>query len=94
MYYLGQVWDAKKPFDNNYDAEFPGIAGANGQVEPITIGEGNVIKGWDQGLIGVKAGSRVLLEIPAKLGYGKKGSGKLIKGGDTLVFVVDVLGVG
>jgi len=92
--YLGQVWDAKKAFDNNYDAEFPGIAGASGQPEPVTIGAGNVIKGWDQGLVGVKAGSRVLLEIPARLGYGKKGSGKLIKGGDTLVFVVDVLGVG
>jgi peptidylprolyl isomerase len=92
--YLGQVWDGKKPFDDNYDAEFPGISDSSGQAAPVVIGKGNVIKGWDRGLVGVKAGSRVLLEIPARLGYGKKGSGKLIKGGDTLVFVVDVLGVG
>ncbi|MFS3130368.1 FKBP-type peptidyl-prolyl cis-trans isomerase [Nocardioides sp. Bht2] len=86
--YLGQVWGAKKPFDENYTAQTPTIGGSL-----LTLGTGSVIKGWDQGLDGVTAGSRVLLVIPAELAYGDKGSGKDIKPGDTLTFVVDVLGV-
>ena len=86
MRYLGQVWDAKKPFDENYKAEAPGS---------FQIGVGQLVKGWDRGLVGVKSGSRVLLVIPPKLGYGAKGNKDAgIKGTDTLVFVVDVLGVG
>ncbi|CAM3195891.1 FKBP-type peptidyl-prolyl cis-trans isomerase [Nocardioides dubius] len=86
--YLGQVWGAKKAFDENYTASSPTVAG-----NPLTLGVGSVIKGWDQGLEGVTAGSRVLLVIPAALGYGAEGKGEDIKGGDTLTFVVDVLGV-
>lgn len=90
--YLGQVWGAKAHFDSNYDAAGPGFPNQQGGIDPVTI-PGAVIKGWNQGLVGVKAGSRVLLVIPSRLGYGEKGSGKKIKPGDDLTFVVDVLGV-
>lgn len=55
------------------------------------IGVGQVIAGWDTGLVGQKVGSRVLLVIPAAEGYGEEGSPPNIAGGDTLVFVVDIL---
>jgi peptidylprolyl isomerase len=81
--YLGQVYDAKAPFDESYSkepAEFP-------------IGVGQVIKGWDDRLVGRTVGSRVILEIPPADGYGPKGNPQAgIKGTDTLFFVVDILG--
>ncbi len=81
--YLGQVYDAAKPFDESYSkepAEFP-------------IGVGQVIDGWDQRLVGRTVGSRVILEIPPAQGYGKQGNEQAgIKGTDTLFFVVDILG--
>jgi peptidylprolyl isomerase len=92
MRYLGQVWKADTPFDQNYDAVGPGFPNQNGGIDPATI-PGQLIKGWNEGLVGVTAGSRVMLVVPSRFGYGKEGSGDLIKGGDTLVFVVDVLGV-
>ena len=56
------------------------------------IGEQTVIKGWDQGLVGQRIGSRVILTIPSDLGYGSKGSSDgTIKGGDSLIFAVDIL---
>ncbi len=80
--YLGQVYDAEKPFDESYSgepAEFP-------------IGVGQVIKGWDERLVGRTVGSRVILEIPPADGYGKTGNEQAgIKGTDTLFFVVDIL---
>jgi peptidylprolyl isomerase len=85
MRYLGQVWKGAKPFDENYTAE---------QITPFNIGVGSLIPGWDKGLVGVPQGSRVLLVVPPKDGYGKAGNKQAgIKGTDTLVFVVDVLGV-
>jgi peptidylprolyl isomerase len=85
MRYLGQVWKGAKPFDENYTAE---------QITPFNIGVGALIPGWDKGLVGVTQGSRVLLVVPPKDGYGKAGNKQAgIKGTDTLVFVVDVLGV-
>lgn len=92
MRYLGQVWQADAPFDENYSAIGPGFPNQNGGIDPATI-PGQLIKGWNEGLVGVKAGSRVMLVVPSRFGYGKEGSGELIKGGDTLVFVVDILGV-
>ncbi len=83
--YLGQVYQADKPFDESYSkdpAEFP-------------IGVGQVIKGWDERLVGRTVGSRVILEIPPADGYGKTGNeGAGIKGTDTLFFVVDILAAG
>jgi len=83
--YLGQVYGAKKPFDESYSKD-PASFG---------IGTGQVIPGWDKTLVGVKVGSRVLLAIPPKEGYGSKGNPSAgIKGTDTLYFVVDILSAG
>jgi peptidylprolyl isomerase len=62
--------------------------------QPYTtaIGVGQVIKGWDTGLVGQTVGSRVLLAVPPAEGYGSAGSSAAgIKGTDTLVFVVDII---
>jgi peptidylprolyl isomerase len=80
--YVGQIWNGAV-FDSSYKrnalASFP-------------IGTGNVIPGWDEALVGVKAGSRVLLSIPPAKGYGATGNTQAgIKGTDTIVFVVDVV---
>jgi peptidylprolyl isomerase len=71
-------------FDNSYD---------RGQAFPVTLGAGQVIKGWDQGLVGIKSGGRRQLDIPADLAYGDSPQGDIIKAGDALTFVVDALAV-
>lgn len=81
--YLGQVYAGDEPFDESYSADPVGFG----------IGLGQVIKGWDQALVGQTVGSRVVLAIPPDLGYGPKGSPEAgIGGDDTLYFVIDVLG--
>ncbi|WP_194948438.1 FKBP-type peptidyl-prolyl cis-trans isomerase [Actinomyces trachealis] len=83
-HYLGQSWNGEV-FDNSYD---------RGQPLSFQIGVGMVIRGWDDGLVGQRVGSRVLLSIPSELGYGDRGVPQAgIKGGDTLVFVTEILGV-
>ena len=57
----------------------------------FTLGEGQVIPGWDQGVVGMKVGGRRELIIPPKLGYGAQSPGAGISDNDTLVFVVDLL---
>ncbi len=80
--YLGQIWKGKV-FDNSYDRGVPSA---------FPIGVGQVIPGWDESLVGVKAGSRVLLSIPPDKGYGSSGNSQAgISGTDTLVFVVDIV---
>jgi peptidylprolyl isomerase len=80
--YLGQVYAAKKPFDESYSKEPASFA----------IGTGGVIPGWDKTLVGAKVGSRMILAIPPEDGYGAKGNESAgIKGTDTLYFVVDIL---
>ena len=82
--YLGEVYGGKKPFDGNYSA-----------AEPATFPIAGLVKGWQQGLDGVKSGSRVVIVVPPALGYGEAGNpGAGIKGTDTLYFVLDVLAVG
>lgn len=80
--YFGSVYGGKKPFDESFSKE------------PITfpVGTGSLIKGWDQGLIGVKAGSRVLMIVPPSYGYASTAKPGIPKN-STLVFVIDVLGV-
>jgi len=64
---------------------------ANGAPFETPIGEGRVIPGWDQGLVGQTVGSQVLLVIPSALGYGEAGSGETIPANADLIFVVDIL---
>lgn len=83
-HYLGQVWNGNH-FDNSFD---------RGAPLDFTVGVGMVIQGWDQGLLGLREGTRVVLSIPAELGYGDRGVPQAgIKGGDTLVFVTDIVKV-
>lgn len=80
--YLGQVWGGKV-FDNSYDRK---------TVAGFVIGKGKVITGWDDVLVGAKAGSRVLMSLPPDKGYGATGNSQAgIKGTDSLVFVVDIV---
>jgi FKBP-type peptidyl-prolyl cis-trans isomerase len=82
--YHGELWRNGSVFDSSWQRGMPAA---------FPIGVGQVIPGWDKGLVGQKVGSRVLLVVPPKDAYGAKGTpdGK-IKGTDTLVFVIDILG--
>lgn len=79
--YVGVLSDTGEEFDNSYD---------RGTPFPVTLGSGGVIKGWDQGLVGVQAGSRVQLDIPSDLAYGESGQGDVIGPNAALTFVIDV----
>jgi peptidylprolyl isomerase len=82
--YEGVNWRTGKVFDSSWKRSSP---------TGFQIGTGQVIKGWDTGLVGKRIGSRVLLVVPPADGYGTAGSAQAgIKGTDTLVFVVDILG--
>ena len=82
--YLGALWDGGKTFDSSWTR--------GGQPISFAIGVGKVIPGWDEALVGVKTGSRVLLVVPSAKGYGDAGQPPTIPAKATLVFVVDVLG--
>ena len=84
MQYVGVAWSTGTQFDASWD---------RGQPFSFPLGEGQVISGWDQGVAGMKVGGRRRLTIPPDLGYGARGAGGVIQGGETLVFVVDLLGV-
>ena len=84
--YTGVIWRTSKVFDSSWSRSAP---------FGFTIGASpeQVIPGWDKGLVGQTVGSRVMLVIPPKEGYGSAGASQAgIKGTDTLVFVVDILG--
>jgi peptidylprolyl isomerase len=82
--YNGYIWRTGKSFQSSWSTP--------NQPFTTVIGEGQVLPGWDSGLVGQTVGSRVLLVIPPKDGYGSAGSSQAgIKGTDTLVFVVDIL---
>jgi peptidylprolyl isomerase len=81
--YYAAVWGRDKPFNDTFPTD----------PTSFQVGVGGLIEGWDLGLQGVKAGSRVMLVIPPDVGYGAKGSPPDIPGDATLVFVIDVLGV-
>ncbi|MCU1375337.1 MAG: FKBP-type peptidyl-prolyl cis-trans isomerase [Actinomycetia bacterium] len=85
VHYVGVAWSTRKQFDASWD---------RGETFVFGLGAGQVIKGWDQGVAGMKVGGRRKITIPPSLGYGKAGAGGVIKGGETLVFVVDLLGLG
>jgi peptidylprolyl isomerase len=85
MQYVGHSWSTHQQFDASWD---------RGQPFSFTLGAGMVIGGWDQGVAGMKVGGRRRLTIPPHLGYGARGAGAAIGPDETLVFVVDLLGVG
>jgi peptidylprolyl isomerase len=83
VHYVGVAWSTGSQFDASWDRNEPFDFG---------LGAGEVIKGWDQGVVGMRPGGRRRLTIPPHLGYGNRGAGRAIKGGETLVFVVDLIG--
>ena len=83
--YIGVNYANGKPFDNSYD---------RGQPFPFQLGGGQVISGWDNGLVGMRVGGRRMLIIPPSQGYGAQGQPPVIKPNETLVFVVDLLSIG
>jgi peptidylprolyl isomerase len=82
--YTGALWRNGEVFDSS-------ATNPDQKYLEFQAGAGQVIPGWDKGLVGQKVGSRVLLVIPPAEGYGSAGQGDKIKGTDTLVFVVDIL---
>lgn len=83
VHYVGVSWSTGKEFDASWERR---------KTFSFRLGAGNVIKGWDQGVVGMKVGGQRQLVIPPDLGYGARGVGP-IKPNETLVFVVDLLEV-
>ena len=84
VHYVGVSWATGRQFDASWD---------RGQTFKFTLGKGQVIAGWDQGVEGMKVGGRRRITIPPALAYGKRGAGGVIGPDETLVFVVDLVGV-
>lgn len=84
VHYAGNAWSTRAQFDASWD---------RGEVFSFQLGAGRVIAGWDQGVAGMRVGGRRRLVIPPALGYGSRGAGGVIKPNETLVFVVDLIGV-
>jgi peptidylprolyl isomerase len=82
--YVGALYKGGKEFEASWKRKEP---------FPFTLGKGEVIKGWDQGIVGMKVGGRRELIIPASLAYGAAGRPPSIPRNEALVFVVDLLGV-
>lgn len=83
VHYLGTLLDGTK-FDSSYDRGEPFVT---------PIGSGAVIKGWDEGMIGMKVGGKRKLTIPSRLGYGDTGAGRIIPPGAGLIFEVELLDI-
>lgn len=84
VHYVGVSWSSGRQFDASWDRR---------DTFSFRLGSGQVIAGWDQGVAGMKVGGRRRLTIPPELGYGARGAGSVIAPGETLVFVVDLVGV-
>jgi peptidylprolyl isomerase len=80
--YVGVSFSTGDEFDASWD---------RGQPFPLQLGAGQVIKGWDRGLVGIRKGGRRMLTIPPELGYGREGYPPAIAPNETLVFVVDAV---
>ena len=84
VHYVGVSWKTGLQFDASWD---------RGATFKFALGKGKVIRGWDRGVAGMKVGGRRRLTIPPDLAYGKRGAGGVIGPDETLVFVVDLIGI-
>jgi peptidylprolyl isomerase len=84
VHYVGVAWSTKKQFDASWD---------RGATFDFPLGAGRVIRGWDDGVAGMRVGGRRRLTIPPAMGYGARGAGGDIGPNETLVFIVDLLAV-
>ena len=84
VHYVGVSYSTGEEFDASWN---------RGQTFAFPLGGGRVIAGWDRGVAGMKVGGRRRLVIPPHLAYGDRSPSPLIKPGETLIFVVDLLGV-
>jgi peptidylprolyl isomerase len=84
VHYVGVSWKTGRQFDASWD---------RGETFKFALGKGQVISGWDQGVVGMKVGGRRRITIPPMLAYGKRGAGGVIGPDETLVFVVDLISV-
>ena len=84
VHYVGVAWSTKKQFDASWDRN---------ETFDFPLGAGRVIRGWDEGVAGMRVGGRRRLTIPPAMGYGARGAGGAIGPNETLVFIVDLLAV-
>lgn len=84
VHYVGVAFSNGKEFDSSWNRNSP---------FDFRLGAGEVIAGWDRGVAGMRVGGRRQLTIPSRLAYGERGAGGVIKPGEHLVFVVDLLQV-
>ena len=84
VHYVGVAHSTGAEFDASYN---------RGDTFGFALGGGQVIGGWDQGVVGMRVGGRRRLVIPPHLGYGARGAGGAIKPNETLIFVVDLIDV-
>jgi peptidylprolyl isomerase len=85
VHYVGVAWSSGEQFDASWD---------RGDTFSFTLGAGQVIEGWDRGVAGMRVGGQRRLTLPPELAYGPRGAGGVIGPNETLVFVVDLVGVG
>ena len=84
VHYVGVSWSNGREFDASWD---------RGDTFKFGLGKGQVIRGWDEGVAGMKVGGRRKITIPPDMAYGKRGAGGAIGPDETLIFVVDLIGV-
>ncbi|HWL97876.1 MAG TPA: FKBP-type peptidyl-prolyl cis-trans isomerase [Nocardioidaceae bacterium] len=84
VHYVGVAYSTGEEFDASYN---------RGEPLQFPLGTGTVIQGWDQGVSGMRVGGRRRLVVPPHLAYGDRGAGGVIAPGETLIFVVDLVGV-
>jgi peptidylprolyl isomerase len=83
-HYVGVAHSTGEEFDASWN---------RGAPLDFRLGVGQVIRGWDEGIAGMRVGGRRKLVIPPHLAYGERGAGQVIKPGETLIFVVDLVDV-